>query len=155
MLEAIAPAPRNVCLLFFASLAQGYTNFDTQCTTPETSTNFVSSPNARGTLDILWSCALTIIACTWTIQHLNVPVQREGRDPGWRGDLKWRLQSTWQTTKWMLVTIIAPEIILGKALGDRKDAKDDLEELQKFAREDNVPWSMTHSLFANMGGFCY
>jgi hypothetical protein len=94
-----------------------------------------------------------IIACTWTIQHLNVPEQREGRDPGWRGDLKWRLKSTWQTTEWMLITIIAPELILGKAWGDVDDAREDLQELQEFAKLDDVPWSMTHSLFANMGGF--
>jgi len=91
-----------------------------------------------------------IIACTWTVQHLNVPEQREGRDPGWRGDLKWRLKSTWQTTKWMLITIIAPELILGKAWGDVDDAETDLQELQDFAKQDNVPWSLTHSLFANM-----
>jgi hypothetical protein len=94
-----------------------------------------------------------IIACTWTIQHLNIPEQREGRDPGWRGDLKWQLKSTWQTTKWMLITIIAPEIILGKAWGDADNAKKDLQELQKFAKQDDVPWSLTHSIFANMGGF--
>jgi hypothetical protein len=142
-----------VSLICFATLAQGYTHFDTKCSTPDTSTNFVSSPDSRGTLDILWSCAFMIIACTWTIQHLNIPEQREGRDPGWRGDLKWRLKGMWQTMKWMLVTVIAPEFILGKALGDREDAKNDLEEFQRYAKEDDVPWSMTHSLFANMGGF--
>lgn len=53
----------------------------------------------------------------------------------------------------MLITIIAPEVILGKAWGDMDDAKVDLKDLQRFAEEDDVPWSMTHSLFANMGRF--
>jgi hypothetical protein len=53
----------------------------------------------------------------------------------------------------MLITIIAPEIILGQAWSDVDDAKTDLQELQDFAKQDDVPWSMTHSLFANMGGF--
>jgi hypothetical protein len=150
MTKPITPALCSVSLLAFVTLAQGYTTFNTKCSTPETSTNFVSSPASRGTLDILWGCAFMIIACTWTVQHLNVPEQREGRDPGWRGDLKWRLKSTWQTTKWMLITIIAPELILGKAWGDVDDAKTDLQELQDFAKQDNVPWSLTHSLFANM-----
>lgn len=78
MRKSIAPALRSVGLLCFATLAQGYTNFDTKCSTPENPTNFVSSPDSRGTLDILWSCAFMIITCTWTIQHLNVVEQREG-----------------------------------------------------------------------------
>lgn len=49
--------------------------------------------------------------------------------------------------------MIAPEVLLGKSWGDLEDAKVDLEELQKFAAEDGVPWTLTHSLFANMGGF--
>jgi hypothetical protein len=153
MPKSVASILRSGSLLAFVTLAQGYTTFNTKCSTPETSTNFVSSPDSRGTLDILWSCAFMIIACTWTIQHLNVPEQREGRDPGWRGDLKWRLKGTWQTTKWMLITIIAPELIVGKAWGEMDDANHDLQVLKEFSKQDGVPWSMTHSLFANMGGF--
>jgi hypothetical protein len=37
----------------------------------------------------------TGIACTLTVQHLNIPEQPEGCDPGWRGDLKWTLKKTW------------------------------------------------------------
>ena len=104
-------------------------------------------------MDILWSCLFTIIACTWTVQHLNIPEQREGRDPGRLGDIKWQLKSTWSSTKWMLATVLAPEILVGKAWADLKHAKYDLAELQKFAEIDEIPWSLTHSLFANMGGF--
>jgi hypothetical protein len=84
---------------------------------------------------------------------LNVPEQREGRDPGVLGDIKWHMKRTWTSTKWMLVTMVAPEVLLGKALADRKIAKLGLDELQRFAAEDGVPWTLTHSLFANMGGF--
>ena len=59
----------------------------------------------------------------------------------------------WTSTKWMLATMIAPEILLGKAWGDLEDAKFLLDALQGFATEDGVPWTLTHSLFANMGGF--
>jgi hypothetical protein len=75
-------------LLLFAVVAQGYETFHIQCTSPSTTVNFVSSADKRGTRDILFSCLFTIIACTWTVQHLNVPEQREGRDPGWLGDIK-------------------------------------------------------------------
>jgi hypothetical protein len=50
--------------------------FQPNCSTIPAGTNFVYSPDIRGTQNILWSCIFTIIACTWTIQHLNVPRQR-------------------------------------------------------------------------------
>jgi hypothetical protein len=62
--------------LFLATGSHAYTRFDTTCTLPTVLVNFVSSPDSRGTLDILCSCLFTIIACTWTIQHLNIPEQR-------------------------------------------------------------------------------
>ena len=66
-----------VLFLLLARSSHAYTLFDTTCTIPKVQTNFVSSPNTRGTLDILWSCVFTIIACTWTIQHLNIPEPRD------------------------------------------------------------------------------
>jgi len=32
-----------------------------------------AGPTQRGTLTIVWSCVATIITCTWSILHLNVP----------------------------------------------------------------------------------
>jgi hypothetical protein len=82
-----------------------------------------------------------------------LPQQREDRDPGILGDIKWALKRSLRTTKWMLVTVIAPEICLGKYWADVDDAKTDLKMLEELAAEDEVPWTMSHSLFANMGGF--
>jgi hypothetical protein len=53
----------------------------------------------------------------------------------------------------MLATALAPEVLLAKYLGDLSDAKANLRELQRLADQDGVPWAITHSLFANMGGF--
>jgi hypothetical protein len=53
----------------------------------------------------------------------------------------------------MLVTVLAPEILLAKNVGDLTAVKLDLKELQDWAAKDGVPWTRTHSLFANMGGF--
>ena len=105
---------------FLITSVQAYSKFLTICTTPSSRTNYVSSPDTRGTLDILWSCLFSIIACTWTIQHLNVPEQ-PGIDPReLRGfqKLRWNLKGVRRSLKWMLVTTIAPEYILGKALAD-------------------------------------
>jgi hypothetical protein len=145
---------RNYFFLFtFGTAVQAYTVFETTCKTPTTNVNFVSSPDSRGTLDILWSSLFTIFACTWTIQHLNVPEQREGRDRGWKGDLKWMLKGVYTSVKWMLLTMVAPEFIIGKACGDFIQAKENLQELLKFANIDHVPWTLTHTYYANMGGF--
>lgn len=142
-----------ILLLPLTFAVRAYTEFDTTCTTPNVTTNFVSSPDSRGTLDILWSCLFTIIACTWTIQHLNVPEERNGTDPGWIGDIKWGLKRTWASAKWMIVTMLAPELVLSKAWEDLVVAQSDLKALQKLAGEDGTEWTVTHSLFANMGGF--
>lgn len=144
---------RSLALLQLATLSHAYTTFDTICSTPSTTVNYVSSANTRGTIDILWSCLFTVIACTWTVQHLNIPEQREGRDSGWLGDIKWGLKRGFTTTKWMLATIIAPEVLLGKYWGDLENAKSDLKKLRKFAAKDGVPWTLSHCFFANMGGF--
>ncbi|PYI07029.1 hypothetical protein BO78DRAFT_429302 [Aspergillus sclerotiicarbonarius CBS 121057] len=60
-------------LFVLVAVANGYTTFDTTCTVPSSDINFVSAPNARSTLQILWSCLFTLLACTWTVLHLNVP----------------------------------------------------------------------------------
>ncbi|MCJ1372293.1 hypothetical protein MMC20_003516 [Loxospora ochrophaea] len=133
--------------------ASAYTTFETNCTIPKNEVNFVTSPNSRGTLDILWASLLTILACTWTIQHLNVPKQRLERDPGWRGDIKWKAKGSWTTTKWMLGTMIAPEIVLVKAVIEFVAAKKITKRMKAFANEDDVPWTRTHAMLAIMGGF--
>ena len=62
-----------------------------------------------------------------------MPEQRENRDLGRLGDIKWALKRTWTSAKWMLATALAPEVLLSKNLGDLFDAKADLRELQKLA----------------------
>jgi hypothetical protein len=53
----------------------------------------------------------------------------------------------------MIITMIAPEIIIGMACDNLFSAKTRLQKLRKFALEDNVPWTLSHSYYANMGGF--
>ena len=139
----------------FISSVQGYSEFFTNCTAPTSQISYVSSPNTRGTFDILWSCFFTIIASTWTIQHLNVPEQpneQRSRDQRWYEALR-SLTSLWRSTKWMLITIVAPEYIFGKALADLYAAVESKRKMQIFAKEDGVEWGLTHAFFANMGGF--
>lgn len=144
---------RFVSFLFLANFAQGYTKFSPNCSIPTSNINFVQSPNARGTLDILWSCLFTIFACTWTVLHLNVPEQRDDLHRNWKNDFMWKLKGFWGNLKWMLVMVMVPEYLLGKTCGEWAWVRSDHRRLVKLAEEDGVPWSRTHTYFANMGGF--
>lgn len=127
-----------VVCVSFATDSHAFTRFESTCTIPPSRVNFVSSPDSRGILDIFWSCLFTIIACTWTIQHLNIPKQRGNlretitrrdvrKERKWlksfrhrlwseivwgAGDLKWVARDFWTNLKWMLFTMVAPEFIL-------------------------------------------
>ncbi|OTB16007.1 hypothetical protein K445DRAFT_317638 [Daldinia sp. EC12] len=119
-----------------------------------------SNPAQRGTTNILESCILTIIACTWTIHHPNVPSQKP----------KTMLGNFLHHLKWMTFTILVPEFILAQALDERlwvsrnwsilkrNNAKLDKHFASQrrpfdLTYEENRGWSKKHLHFANMGGF--
>lgn len=145
--------PKQFLIFCLIPLVQAYHVFDTNCSVPSTLSNYVSSPNTRGTLDILWSSLFTIIACTWTLQHPNVPEQREDHDPGLLGDIKWGLKGFYRSTMRMIWTVIAPELIIGVAYQGWDGAFEDNKEMKKWVEDDKGSWSLTHSYYANMGGF--
>jgi hypothetical protein len=64
---------------------------------------WVGTPNVRGTFDILESCILTLIACIYTALHLDVLSK-----PTWQRFLL-------EKTKWVLITLLAPEITMATA----------------------------------------
>lgn len=37
------------------------------CTTPTQHVDYVSSPQVRGTMDIIWTCFAVLSLCTWTV----------------------------------------------------------------------------------------
>jgi hypothetical protein len=53
----------------------------------------------------------------------------------------------------MLVTIVVPEYILGKALADLYAAHISKWEMRKYVKSDGAEWGLSHAFFANMGGF--
>jgi hypothetical protein len=53
----------------------------------------------------------------------------------------------------MLLTLMAPEILIGLALTQFVAARHGQGTMQEFAREDGVEWTLEHSHFADMGGF--
>ena len=70
-----------------------------------------AGPAYRGTLDIAWSCLLTILACIYNAIHLNVPPRNTG---------KWMLLL--RKVKWAIIALIAPEIVLYTAATQIREA---------------------------------
>ena len=70
----------SLALLVYAAPAAGFSTFHINCTIPDHPDSYVQAPNSRGSLDIVWSCLATLLACTYTVLHLNVPEQRDGKD---------------------------------------------------------------------------
>src|SRR5450756_1738905 len=147
-------------LLLISSLASTST-FSTNCTLPTEMTTLVSGANIRGTFDILWSGLFTIFICIWTVQHLNVPEQRNGRDPGWWGDFKWAWKSFFTKFKWMVFTLILPEFLAAKAFAEMVVARKSITRVPRLQGGEGVilseieisNWTTAHAFYAEMGGF--
>ncbi|RAK92522.1 hypothetical protein BO79DRAFT_138209 [Aspergillus costaricaensis CBS 115574] len=141
-----------ILLLLLASNVQASSTFHTNCTLPPQHTSFVSAPNTRGTLQILWSSLFTILACTWTVLHLNVPEyvpKPEIKD--FKKWLKWMVDKYQHPAKWFLLTVLAPEIPFAKYWDDQVRGHSLFYHYETVFRKKN--WTRTHVLFANMGGF--
>ena len=127
------------------------TTFTTDCTLPDGLVNYVTSPNTRGTLQILWSSLTAILLCTWTTQHLNVPQQSSPKTclQIWTR----RVHRFVDRLKWLFINLLTPEFLIGKAFCDRVSAEQHSRVYKATAEEDGVLWGRSHCFFANMGGF--
>ncbi|KAJ9365284.1 hypothetical protein C8Q69DRAFT_441930 [Paecilomyces variotii] len=142
-------------------------SFQVNCPLPDNITNYVSGPDTRGTLDILWSSISILLLCTWSVQHLSVPLQflPLSREDGKHKRQWWKFRLAdhqemnrkiylfFRKFKWLTVNMIVPEFILALALSDWVLAKKYLAEFEPWAKHDGVEWSLAHTYFANMGGF--
>ncbi|KAJ5425570.1 hypothetical protein N7465_000640 [Penicillium sp. CMV-2018d] len=125
--------------------------FHTNCTYPPETASFVSSPNTRGTLDIVWSCLSVIGLCTWSILHLNVPIQST---PSTKRQKYLRtLRRFSSKLKWVMINIVAPEWAFGRAYSDVSSVRMLKARFAEIQDRDGVPWSDSHIHYANMGGF--
>lgn len=50
-------------------------------------------------------------------------------------------------------TVIAPELIIAAACDQLMEARENEKQMKKHDLDDRVPWTLTHSYYANMGGF--
>ncbi|KAL7911023.1 hypothetical protein GGI35DRAFT_446247 [Trichoderma velutinum] len=125
--------------------------FRPTCTLPGTPGGFVNASNVRSTMDIIWSCIGIIILSTWSILHPNIP-------PDFRKQAKWqlclqKLYSVARKALWMIVMFVAPEALTSLYAHKMFSSQHNDTFLEKLAADQKVPWSRTHTLFADMGGF--
>ena len=136
-------------LLFIGALAgaHAFQSFTPKCPLPDDGVNFVSGPNTRGTLDMVWSSFSVLILCTWTVQHLSVPSHKENKVHTWGKGFRKKAGQFLTKLKWMLVTLVGPEYMVAKALTEFVAAR------YSRAQFKNPKWTTTHGHFANMRGF--
>ena len=104
--------------------------------------NFVgwtSSPNTRGTIDIIWSCVFLVFLSTWTTLHNNVPPLKKG--PWWRLRNKALL---------MAVGLLAPEYIATVAFTELRTALTVQSHMKDLGYKQ---WTLAQSYFVAMGGY--
>lgn len=125
--------------------------------------------NHRGTWAIASSCLSTIFACTWSVQHLNVGAQGDSKRTRWL-----------RSVKWMIITILFPELIVLHAIFEFSMALQALRLMERSEKVEKVvklpwwlppskqqkgqpsgsdskdsKWTLTHCFLANMGGLYY
>ncbi|KAI1350940.1 hypothetical protein F5Y01DRAFT_315223 [Xylaria sp. FL0043] len=108
---------------------------------PQTDKSFpgwVSSPDKRGSIDILLSSFLAIFLSTWSSLCLNVPHPNDG-------DFTIFLRKA----KWMLWGILMPEVVLSITFGQYASAR---RSVQRFRQLGYPHWTLRHGFFADMGG---
>ena len=78
--------------------------------------SWIPSPSSRGSSDILQSCLITIGLCVWTAVHLNIPEND-------RPSILWVSSQSWRKVYWLLIGLVAPEVLIYTAWMQRAEAK--------------------------------
>jgi hypothetical protein len=85
---------------------------------------WVPAPPGRGTKDIIGHCLATLSLCVWKALHLNVPAMDESR---------WN--KYWQQLKWVLIALLAPEIVVFTGIEQYVAAKSFLKKIQRLHKK--------------------
>ncbi|MCJ1453369.1 hypothetical protein MMC28_003716 [Mycoblastus sanguinarius] len=105
---------------------------------PPPKLGWVSQPNQRGSIDIIWSCITTLVICCWVMLHLNVPAKT---DSFWTLFLR--------RARWLMFAVLSPELVMLFACGQWASAKRSVAEMQGLGHNY---WTMIHAFYADSGG---
>ena len=100
---------------------------------------WVSQPDGRGTIDIIWSCGCALFICLWVMLHLNLPAENNGY---------WCIFC--RKARWLLLGLITPKILLLSACGQWASAQRSVQDMKTLGHNQ---WTMTHVFNADSGGF--
>ncbi|KAI0020770.1 hypothetical protein F4780DRAFT_346669 [Xylariomycetidae sp. FL0641] len=100
---------------------------------------WVSSPNTRGTIDIIWPCITAIILLLYTMLHLNVPVPSD----------KARTVAL-RKLRWLFTGIFLPELIMVFAFAQFVSARQSVCDMKALGHNN---WTLVHGFYADSGGF--
>lgn len=90
---------------------------------------WVSKGSTRNTYSILWSCFAVILLCTYKVNHLNVCSEAE-HTASWK---EWPFyRKRLRKLKWMLVAVLAPELVAGAACEDWSETRFVRSEMGKM-----------------------
>ena len=81
----------------------------------------MAEPKQRGTFGIISLCFSTLIICIWSTLHFNIPIRR------YTATRRFFTQ-VW----WMLIALIAPEVLLFLAINERITAGALVKKVLKF-----------------------
>ena len=90
--------------------------------------NWTDNPSTTGTLNIVLSCAFTTFASTWSVLHLNIP------DPTTS-----KFQRLLKQVKWMVITMLCPELIFSRAIRDYIEDRRDHSDLKRVFQSTSLP----------------
>ena len=100
---------------------------------------WVSEPDGRGTMTIIWSCTVTIALCCWSSLCVNAPARGEKH--------RWHLLDKFNLA---CIGILGPEFLFALALGQWQSAHCSVLD---FHEAGYRTWTKRHAFFADMGGF--
>lgn len=100
---------------------------------------WVSTPDTRRTLSIIYSCATVIITAIWTIIHLNIPGKADSP-----------AQTLFRRVRWGILTIFAPDLVTLVAASQWVSARKSVEKMKELHGLDS--WTSVHAFYANSGG---
>src|SRR3569833_1218295 len=83
-------------------------------------------PTTRGTFNILSSCIITTSLCVWRAVHHNIPSEGEKR------------AQVLRKVGWLLVGLVAPEMVVFTAWYQRSTAKAISKEIERTELAENV-----------------
>lgn len=126
-------------------------SFTPNCTLPTTTpSGFINGANIRSTMDIVWGCASVIVLSTWSVLHLNVPPDLKTRSRLQR--IRKEIYLLERKLGWMGIMLAFPEYLTGISIANLFSAWVNNPQLEELAQADGVPWSLTHTVLANIGG---